>query len=232
MRIGQRQGYVVGKQKLCDRPVPYLIERPRKAKEFRALPSYLWPARPNRRCEAVTWVVGASMSDQHSFLSVDSYSRSQAAERMLNTAITQAEISESFEQYLEIFDRFYADDVQVSSETQREPIRGKARVGSLLLNFLVPLHVMAEVAGLAISIKETPISGDAANEIHSAWTLNIVGVSGKTCTLNWRTLRKWDGARVVYEHHYDQQRTGETLTFDDLGFEMIEPVAGPQGGQA
>jgi hypothetical protein len=37
---------------------------------------------------------------------------------------------------------------------------------------------------------------------------------------------------VVYEHHYDQQRSGETLTFDDLGFGMIEPVAGLQGGQA
>ena len=135
------------------------------------------------------------------------------------------------EEYLEIFDKFYADDVQVSSETQHEPIRGKARVGSLLLNFLVPLHVMAEVGGLAISIKETTISGDAANEIHSAWTLKIVGVSGKTCTLNWRTLRKWNGSRVVYEHHYDLQRTGEPLTFDDLGFDMIGPVAGLQGGQ-
>ncbi len=171
------------------------------------------------------------MSDQHSFLSGDPYSRYQTAEHLLNTAITQAKISESFEEYLEIFDKFYADDVQVSSETQHEPIRGKARVGSLLLNFLVPLHVMAEVGGLAISIKETTIAGDAANEIHSAWTLNIVGVSGKTCTLNWRTLRKWNGSRVVYEHHYDHQRSGEPLTFDDLGFDMTVPVAGLQGGQ-
>ncbi len=166
------------------------------------------------------------MSDQHSFLSGDPYSRYQAAEQMLNTAITQAKISESFEEYLEIFDKFYADEVEVSSETQHEPIRGKARVGSLLLNFLVPLHVMAEVGGLAISIKETTIPGDAANEIHSAWTLNIVGVSGKTCTLNWRALRKWNGSRVLYEHHYDLQRSGEPLTFDDLGFDMIGPVAG------
>ena len=104
-------------------------------------------------------------------------------------------------------------------------------MGSLLLNFLVPLHVMAEVGGLAISIKETMISGDAANEIHSAWTLNIVGVSGKTCTLNWRALRKWNGSRVLYEHHYDLQRTGEPLTFDDLGFDMIGPVTGLQGGR-
>ena len=100
------------------------------------------------------------MSDQHSFLPVESHFRSQAAEHMLNTAITQAKISEGFEEYLEIFDKFYADEVEVSSETQHEPIRGQARVGSLLLNFLVPLHVMAEVGGLAISIKETTISGE------------------------------------------------------------------------
>src|SRR5207237_10687145 len=103
---------------------------------------------------------------------------------MLKNAITQAKISESFKKDLEIFDKFYADDVQVSSETQNEPIRGKARVGSLLLNFLVPLHVMAEVGGLAISINETTISGDAANEIHSAWKLNIVVVSGKHGTVH------------------------------------------------
>ena len=171
------------------------------------------------------------MSDKQSFLSGDPYLRYQASERKLNTAITQARISESFEEYLEIFDKFYADEVEVSSETQQEPIRGKARVGSLLLNFLVPLHVMAEVGGLAISIKETTIPGDAANEIHSAWTLNITGVSGKTCTLNWSALRKWNGSRVVYEHHYDLQRSGEPLTFDDLGFDMIGPVSGLQGGR-
>jgi len=171
------------------------------------------------------------MNDQQSFLSGDPYSRYQAAQRMLNTAITQAKISESFEEYLEIFDKFYADEVEVSSETQPEPIRGKARVGSLLLDFLVPLHVMAEVGGLAISIKATTIPGDAANEVHSAWTLNIAGVSGKTCTLSWRTLRRWNGWRVVYEHHYDLQRRGEPLTFADLGFERIGPIAGFQGGR-
>src|SRR4029077_6042285 len=45
------------------------------------------------------------------------------------------------------------------------------------------------------------------------------------------TLRKWNWSRVVYEHHYDQQRSGEPLTFDDLGFDMIAPVAGFQRGR-
>src|SRR5260370_9322670 len=107
------------------------------------------------------------MNDQHSFLSGDPYSRYQAAEELLNTAIIQTKISESFEENLELFDRFYADEVEVSSETQPEPIRGKARVVSLLLNFLVPLHVIAEFGALAISITETTISGYASNYTHS-----------------------------------------------------------------
>jgi hypothetical protein len=161
------------------------------------------------------------MTNQHSLLSVDRMDRnlftsSQTTERVLNTAIVQADISKGFEEYLEIFDAFYADDLEASSETGKEPIRGKAKVRSLLFNFLFPLHVLAEVGGLSISIRETPIPGDAADETHSAWTLDLAAASGAECTLSWCALRKWSGSRVVYEHHYDHQQTGWPLTFDDL----------------
>ena len=43
-----------------------------------------------------------------------------------------------------LFDAFYAEDIEVSSDTQEEPIRGKARVRSLIATFLVPLHVIDE----------------------------------------------------------------------------------------
>jgi hypothetical protein len=150
------------------------------------------------------------MTKEPSFVSadhidLDPFISSQTRERTLNAAIVQANISESFEEYLEIFDAFYADDIQASSETAEEPIRGKERVRSLLFNFLVPLHVMAEVGGLLISIRQTAIPGDVAGETHSAWTLDLVGVSGRSCTVTWRALRKWNGSRVVYEHHYDEQ---------------------------
>jgi hypothetical protein len=170
------------------------------------------------------------MTNKQSFVSADQCDRdlhtsSQTAERALNAAIVQADISENFEEYLEIFNAFYADDVEVSSETHEEPIRGKARVLSLLLDFLFPLHVMAEVGGLLISIRQTPILGDAVDETHSAWTLDLVGVSGRTCTLSWCSFRKWSGSRVVYEHHYDHQQSGGPLTFDDLSFNAIKPAA-------
>jgi hypothetical protein len=148
----------------------------------------------------------------------DLYTSSRTREHALNSAVVQADVNESFEEYLEIFDAFYAADIEVSSETREEPIRGKDRVRSLLVNFLVPLHVMAEVGGLSISICQTTIPGDIADETHSAWTLNLVGVSGRTCTVAWRTLRKWRDSLVVYEHHYDEQQNGGPLTSDDLSF--------------
>ena len=163
------------------------------------------------------------MTNGLSFISTDNldhdlYTNSQTSERTLNAAIVQADISESFEEYLEIFDEFYADDLEVGSETEEEPIRGKGRVRSLLATFLAPLHVMAEIGGLLISIRQTAIPGDAADETHSTWTLELVGVSGRSCTVSWRALRKWNGSRIVYEYHYDHQQSGGPLTSDDLSF--------------
>src|SRR5260370_39109679 len=71
---------------------------------------------------------GISMNNEPRLLSVDQFDRdpyasSRARDRDLNAAIMQAEISESFEEYLEIFDVFYGDDIEVTSETREEPIR-------------------------------------------------------------------------------------------------------------
>ena len=147
-------------------------------------------------------------------------------ERVLNAAIAHAEISEGFEEYLEIFDAFYADDIVVSSDTREAPIRGKANVRSFLFNFLVPLHVMAETGGLSVAIREMPIPGDVADETHSAWTLDLIGLSGATCTLRWCTLRRWNGSRVVYEHHYDHEQHGGPLGFEDLNLSGAVPSSG------
>src|SRR5258707_5800826 len=162
------------------------------------------------------------MRIQSSFFSADHdddpYASSHAGERALNRAIVTAEISRSFEEYLEIFERFYAEDIEVSSATSTEQIRGKARVSSLLCNFLVPLHIMAEIGGVSISIRQITMPGDAAGETHSAWTLDLVGASGRSCTLSWRTLRKWQDSLVVDEDHYDEQQSCGPPDEDELMF--------------
>jgi hypothetical protein len=171
------------------------------------------------------------MSDRRSFASVDQfyrdpYTQSRIAESILNASIVYADIARSYEEYLELFDQFYDDDIEGSSETMKEPLRGKERVRALLFSFLAPLHAMAEVGGVSISLRETAIPGDAVDEIHSAWTLELVGVSGKVCTVNWRILRKWNESRVVLEHHYDYQQSGEPLTDGDLRFDTPESAKG------
>jgi len=168
------------------------------------------------------------MSTQSSFFSADHdddpCASSHVGERALNKAIVTAEISRGYEEYFAIFDRFYAEDVETTTDTGGEPVRGKASVFAALLNFLIPLHVMAEVGGLSVSIRETAIPGDAAGETHSVWTLELAGASGKTCTLSWRTFRKWNGAHVIHEHHYDHKQVGGPLTFDDLSFNTVIPI--------
>lgn len=173
------------------------------------------------------------MSNQGSFVSAnqfhpDPYAQSRIAERTLNAAIVHADISQSCEEYLELLDQFYDNNIEGSSETMNDALCGKERVRSFLLSFLAPLHAMAEVGGVSISIRETPISGDAIDETHSAWTLELVGASGKVCTVNWRIFRKWNESRVVLEHHYDHQQSGEPLTDRDLRFDTSEPAKGFQ----
>src|SRR5262245_65547549 len=174
-------------------------------------------------------ITGGNSDNEESFVPTDHFDRdlytsSHARERALNAAIVQANISESFEEHLGIFDAFYDDDIEVSSETQEEVIRGKARVRALLCNFLIPLHIMAEIGGLQVSIRQIAMPGDATGEKQSEWTLDLVGVFGRTCTLSWRALRKWNGSRVVYEHHYEHQQSGGPLTMADLSFDATKPA--------
>jgi hypothetical protein len=178
-------------------------------------------------------ITGGDSDKKESFVPADPFDRdlytsSQTREDALNAAIVQANISESFEEHLGIFEAFYDDDIEVSSDTHEEVIRGKARVRALLCDFLIPLHIMAEIGGLQVSIRQIAMPGDGAGETHSAWTLDLVGVSGGTCTLSWRALRRWNGSRVVYEHHYDQQQIGGPLTLDDLSFNAATPALGAQ----
>ncbi len=68
------------------------------------------------------------MTKDQSFVSADHidsdpYRSSQTRERALNAAIVQADISESFEEYLGVFDAFYADDIEASH-------RNQGRIGS------------------------------------------------------------------------------------------------------
>ena len=76
-----------------------------------------------------------------------------SAERALNAAIVKTDITYGFEEYLTLVDQYYAEDVEVSTDMSPDPLVGKDRLKSLLLGFLVPLHMMAEMGGLFRSTK-------------------------------------------------------------------------------
>src|SRR6202163_2811784 len=83
-----------------------------------------------------------SMSAQHHFAPGGHRDRDlYARERVLNSAILAADIGRGWEEYLEIFDAFYADKIEVTTDTETGLIRGRERIRGLLLNFLAPLHV-------------------------------------------------------------------------------------------
>ena len=120
-----------------------------------------------------------------------------------------------------------ADDVELRNDSSAEPLIGRARFKSLLVGFLVPVHVMAEIGGLSVSVSERPIAGDALDEQHSQWSVELVGVTGRAVRVSWSVGRRWKQSRVVSEYHYDHLQDGEALGPGDLllpTFNGIEDV--------
>ena len=142
--------------------------------------------------------------------------RAVSAERALNTAIVNADITRGYEEYLALVDQYYADDVEVSSDTSPEPVVGKDRLKSILFRFLGPLHMIAEIGGLWVSIHGASIPSDSIDERHSEWTLELIGVTGRRVTAAWCARRIWKQSRVVSEYHFAHSQEGEPLSFDDL----------------
>src|SRR5258708_13074830 len=133
------------------------------------------------------------------------------AERELNTAIVSADISVSYEEFLAIVDQFYADDVELRSDSSPEPLIGRARLKSLLVGFLVPVHIIAEIGGLSVSVSERAIASDSVDEQHSQWSVELVGVTGRAVRVSWSVRRRWTHARVGREYHYAPPQQAKAL---------------------
>jgi hypothetical protein len=139
-------------------------------------------------------------------------------DRALNAAILNADVGSGYEEYLAIFDSFYADDLQASNDVFPGQIVGKAGIRSLLFNFLFPLHTMAEVGGLKVSIKEVHVPTDERDATCSEWTLELSGFTGACCTISWCSIRRWKDGGVVSERHFDHRQVGGPLGIADLHF--------------
>ena len=148
---------------------------------------------------------------------------SSAFDHELNEALVNADIANGYEEFLVIFDQFYAEQVEVVSEGHSTWLAGKSRVLPVLFNFLVPLHVMAEIGGLSVTLRYSEIRSDNRGEQHAEWSLDLVGILGRRVTLHWSSARQWKGPHVVYERHYEHRQIGEPLNMIDLDFSAPSP---------
>ena len=149
----------------------------------------------------------------------EQFSKAAEDELDLNNALVHADISEGYEQYLALFDHFYDENVDVASDSHPDPLVGKARVLPIIFNFLMPLHVMAEIGGPSVRLRYTPLFSDKVEEQHADWSLDLVGANGRSVMVSWSSARRWKDSRVIYECHSDHRQFGEALTMIDLHFE-------------
>jgi len=148
----------------------------------------------------------------------DQSSKTADAELALNNALANADISNGYEEHLALVDHFYDENVEVASDNNPDSLVGKACVFPIIFKFLMPLHVMAEIGGLSVRLRYTPLFVDKREEEHAEWSLDLVGVTGRSIMVSWTSARRWKDARVIYERHSDHRQFGEALTMIDLDF--------------
>jgi len=141
---------------------------------------------------------------------------SAARERLLNAALADLDVATGRDEWLATVDRFYADHVQVSSDATPGRLTGRARMKQALLKILAPFHTFVDPDIESVSLRCLPIYADRHDEHHSAWSLEIVGASGRRATVRWCVRRIWRGGLVVHEHFYENDMNGESIAVDDL----------------
>jgi hypothetical protein len=99
-------------------------------------------------------------------------------DRRLNAAIGRVDIRGGFESYLDIVDTFYSEDVEVILGEGTEPVRGRDDLRSRLSEFLAPIHMMAEVGGLSVTVQSTAAPAPDGAGTDSRWEARFRAASG------------------------------------------------------
>src|SRR5437667_4305743 len=129
-------------------------------------------------------------------------------DRRLNAAIGGVDIRKGFESYLDIVDAFYFEDVELILGEGTEPVCGRYDLRSRLSEFLTPIHMMAEVGGLSVTVQSTAVPVPDGAGTDSRWEARFRAASGLARTFSWSVQRRWKEGRVNYERHYDHHVVG------------------------
>ena len=149
-----------------------------------------------------------------------------AAEQALNMAIVAGDIAASYEEYLDIFDAFYSDPVSFHFHDDDAEQSDKGSIRCELAGLLLPIHVLAEVGGVTVTLIQKSEGILAGRQRASAWTMQLLGLSGNTTTVSWRLARTWNEERRVDSERYsDWQQTGESLGPEDVAWLSVSSFA-------
>ena len=121
-------------------------------------------------------------------------------EALLNQAILANDIREGWEGFVELFDRFYDEQVTVVAGDEAGSVSGQSANRERLLQALVPLHVVTELDVVQIERFELEESVVAENgETRSTWLLETASSEMGSRRWRWTARREWREGRVISE---------------------------------
>jgi hypothetical protein len=102
----------------------------------------------------------ATTAGEHTLSEQSEYRVNIRAERRLNAAILSPNIGEGYEDYLAIFDRFYADGIQASIDGAGEAVFGNPAARHGAAASLMPMHALVEIGGGTSSLPIESVTSD------------------------------------------------------------------------
>lgn len=146
----------------------------------------------------------------------DAYEAPDIQDKALNEAILSNDISFDFLPFIDLCHRHYADEVDLSfGEGPRRTV-AKDTLQGMLMDFLFPIHLIAEMGGVEVTVETQHITSDTPDQQRTYWSVELLAKNGTRHVISWKTMRIWVAGKVVAEHLYDQSHEGPAIRYSDL----------------
>jgi len=155
------------------------------------------------------------------------YEAPRIQDKQLNEAILSNDISFDFVPFIELCYRHYADEVDLSFGKGPRRTVAKDTLQGMLMDFLFPIHLIAEMGGVAVTVEAQHITSDTPDEQRTSWSAELLAKNGTRHVMSWKTMRTWVAGKVVAEHLYDQSHEGPAIQYSDLELHRFDATHFP-----
>jgi hypothetical protein len=157
----------------------------------------------------------------------DDYEIPCRQDKALNEAILSNDISFDFLPFIGLCHRYYADEVDLSfGEAPRRTV-AKDTLQRMLMDFLFPIHLIAEMGGMEVTVEAQHITSDKPDQQHTSWSVELLAKNGTRHVMSWKTMRIWVAGKVIAEHLYDQSDKGPAIQYSDLELKRFDATYFP-----